>query len=156
MAKKRKTRRAPENETYEIEVQDWEFYNHFGINIFPNDYVQGDFSEDSSLSLMGKIVSPILKNATKATINIWEKPELDDHWKETPSDKPPSSIGSMQFLRDNETLHLMCWVPSRSFKNISVAVASGKIKHALVFGEKLKWRRGNIFYISLSTSRDEE
>jgi hypothetical protein len=86
----------------------------------------------------------------------WKKPELDDHWRGTSIENPPQSIGLMEILRDNETLNFICWVPSQLFENISVAMADGKIKHALVFGEKLKWRRGIRFYLSLSTSLEED
>ena len=78
--RKKRKRKKPENESYEIEVQDWEVYFHFGVNISRNRFDEGDYSEDSSLSLNGKILSPILKNVAKAEINIWESQELDDNW----------------------------------------------------------------------------
>ncbi len=156
MAKRRKKQKASEKESYEIDVDEWEVSNHFGINIDRNLLDQGDYWEDARLSLSGNIVSPILKNATKAKINIWENPEFDDHWKETSTEKVPLGIGSMEILRDNETLNLICWIPSRLYKNILLALASKKIKYASVFGEKLRWRRGKIFHIRLSTNREEE
>jgi hypothetical protein len=90
--RKKRKRKKPENESYEIEVQDWEVYFHFGINMSRNRFDDGDFSENSSLSLTGKIVSPILKNASKAEINIWESQELDDHCMDVPAENPPFSI----------------------------------------------------------------
>jgi hypothetical protein len=137
MPPKRK-RKKPENKSYEIEVQDWKVYFHFGVNITRNRFDDGDYSEDSSLTLTGKILSPALKNVSKAEVNIWESQELDDHWKDAPTENQSYSIGMMQILRDNETLHCICWVPSRTFTNISGAAAAGKIKHAHIYGEKLK------------------
>jgi len=154
--RKKRKRKKPENESYEIEVQDWKVYFHFGVNISRNRFDDGDYSEDSSLTLTGKILSPVLKNVSKAKVNIWESQELDDHWKDAPTENHPYSIGMMEILRDNETLYCICWVPSRTFTNISGAAAAGKIKHAHIYGEKLKWRRGMIFHFSLSTSRVEE
>ena len=69
--KKRKSKK-PENESYEIEVQDWKVYFHFGVNISRNRFDDGDYSEDSSLTLTGKILSPVLKNVSKAEVNIWK------------------------------------------------------------------------------------
>ena len=130
MAPKRikRKRKKPENESYEIEVQDGEVYFHFGVNISRNRFDDGDYSEDSSLSLNGKIESPILKNVSKAEINIWESQELDDHWRDAPEENPPFSIGMMQILWDNETLHCICWVgalgiaipvANQEFENVS-------------------------------------
>jgi hypothetical protein len=34
--RKKKKSKKPENETYEIGVEDWEVYYHFGINMSPN------------------------------------------------------------------------------------------------------------------------
>ena len=156
MVKKRKKRKPPENENYEIDVDKWEVYNLFGINTSRNLFGEGPYWEDASLTLTGKILSPILKNATKAKINIWENPEFDDHWKETSKEKVPLGIGSMEILRDNETLDLICWFPSRIFKNIFLALSSKKIKYAHVYGEKLRWRKGRIFHIRLATNLDDE
>ena len=158
MSKKQTKRKMKkrENERYEIEIEDWEVYYHFGINIGRNDISPENFWEISSITLLGKIVSPTLKNASKAKLEISAKPDLDDHWKETPTENLPSGVGLMEIPRGHNTLHLYCWVPSRSFIFIPQAAASGKIKLASVFGEKLKWRRGRIFYISLTTNREEE
>ena len=131
-------------------------YYYFGVNIGRNDISPENFSEISNITLLGKIASPALKNASKAKLEISAKPDLDDHWKETPTEDLPSGVGLMEIPRGHDTLHLYCWVPSRSFIFIPQAAASGKIKLASVFGEKLKWRRGRIFYISLTTNREQE
>jgi len=85
-------------------------------------------------------------------ISIMETPELDDHWKEESPEKP-LNIGYMVILRDDETLFVDCRIPSRSFRYITMAMASKKIKFASVYGTRLKWRQGKVFYISLSTNR---
>jgi hypothetical protein len=158
MSKKQKKRKKikREKERYEIEIEDWEVYYHFGVNIGRSDYIPGNFWEISSITLWGKIVSPILKTASKAKLEISAKPDLDDHWKESPTEKLPSGVGLMEIPRGHDTLHLYCWIPSRSFIYIPVAASSGRIRHVSVYGEKLKWRRGRIFYISVTTNREEE
>jgi hypothetical protein len=155
MAKKRK-RKKPENERYEFEVEDWEMDYHFELNVGPKDFIPGVFWENSKCTLIGKIVSPILKNANKARVEIVDKPELDDNWKINPTVRSAKGIGSIEIPRGDDTVIFYCWVPSRSFQYIPLAVSSGKIKFALIFGTRLKWRKGDIFSISLSTIRDEE
>ena len=91
--RKRRKRKKPENESYDIETQDWEVYFHFAVNITRNRFDDGDYSEDSSLSLKGKILTPIIKNVSKTEINIWEIQELEDHWRDAPAENPPFSIG---------------------------------------------------------------
>ena len=157
MAKKRKTKKKkPEKEYYEIEVEDWEVYYNFGLNTAPKDLIEGVFSEYSKLILTGKILSPIVKQASKARIEIAGDPQMDDHWKAQPTITSAKAIGWMEIPRGDDTLILHCWIPSRSFRYISLAVDSKKIKFASVFGPKLKWRRGTISSVSLSTNREEE
>jgi len=157
MSKKSKKRKKkkPEKEFYQIEIEDWKVNHHFGVHLSRNVFGPEDFREDSCLTLLGTIGSPIIKNVTRAIINFCENPELDDHLKGTSTERP-SSIGWMEVLRDKITLNLTFWIPSRLFKNISLSMASGKTKYASVCGEKLKWGRGSIFWVSLSTTHEEE
>jgi hypothetical protein len=57
----------------------------------------------------------------------------------------------METLIGGDTLKINCSVPSRSFNYIPAAVASGKIRLGRVFGTKLKWRRGKVLDLGLST-----
>lgn len=152
----KRKKKIRENERYEIEIEDWEVYYHFGVNIGRNEFIPGNFWEISSITLLGKIVSPILKAAPKAKIEISEKPDLDDHWKQKATENLPSGVGLMEIPKGHDTLHLYCWIPSRSFIYLPIAASSGKIRHVSVYGERLKWRRGRIFYISATTNREEE
>ncbi len=155
MSKKRKSN-APENEHYEIVIDDWEIKYHFGKNTIKNDIFTEEFWEDSHLILVGKIVSPILKHAIKANVVIMENPKLDDHWTNKSTVRSATAIGFMEIPKDENILYLNCWVPSRSFHLIPIAVASGKINHASIFGTKLKWRKGEIFSITLSMKGEHE
>ena len=155
MAKKRKKTGITETERYEIEIEDWEVYSHFGINMGRKKFFPGDYREHSKLSIHGNILSPLLKIASKAKIEIIDSPEFDDHWKEAEAEKPPFAIGWMEVPRGDNTLQMDCWIPTRLFNYISIAIASEKIKYASIFGTKLKWRRGDIFDITFSTIREE-
>jgi hypothetical protein len=156
MSSARKKSKQIENEHYEIAVEDWEAYYRFGINNINKDIIPGDYWEISELILLGKIVSPALEKATRVKINMAERPELDDHWKHEDPDNRPLAVGWMEIPRGDDTLIMNCWIPSRSFRHVAISVASGKIKYASVFGTKLKWRRGKIFYIRLSVHREED
>ena len=157
MAKRRKTKKKEiEKEKYDIEVEDWEVYYHFGLNTAPRDLIDGVYWEYSSLTLTGKILSPILKTASKTRVQIRDDPQLDDHWKAEPTVISAKAIGWMQIPRGDDTLIFDCSIPSRSFQYIPSAVSSGKIKYASIFGTKLKWRQGTVSSISLSTIREEE
>lgn len=157
MAKKRKTKKKEiEKESYEIEVEDWEIYYHFGLNTVHKDLIDGVYCEYSRLNLTGEILSPIIKQANKARIEIADDPQLDDHWTSEPTIISAKAIGWMEIPREDDTLIFYCSIPSRSFRYISVAVHSGKVKYASIFGTKLKWRKGTISSVSLSTIREEE
>ena len=83
--KKRKSKK-PETESYQIEVEDWEVYYHFGIAPKTlNDIIKGAYWETSKLTLVGKILSPTLEKATKARVDLSADPETDDHWAAKPT-----------------------------------------------------------------------
>ena len=84
-----------------------------------------------------------------------ETPELDNHWKQE-AEEEPEAIGFMEIPRGWDTLLVRCRVPARSFHSLPVTLAAEKIKYASLSGTVLKWRRGTVFSISLSTEREEE
>ena len=157
MAKKRKTKRKkPETGYYEIEVEDWEVDYHFGLNTASKDLADSIYWEHSTLILTGKILSPIIEQASKARIRISSAPEMDDHWKVNPTIQSAKAIGSMVIPRGEDILEFFCSVPTRSLPFIAMAAESKKVRFVLVFGTKLKWRQGTISSVSLSTNREEE
>lgn len=157
MAQKRKTKKNTLiTESYEIEVEDWEVNYHFGINTLPEDLIDGVYWEDSKLILMGRIILPALEKVSKARIEIADDPKLDDHWQPKPTIISAKAIGWMVITGGDNILIFNCSVPSRSLPFIVLAVQSGKIKYASIFGTKLKWKKGTISSLSLSTHREEE
>lgn len=142
-------------ESYEIEVEDWEADYHFRINTLPKDFIDGLYWEYSKLILLGRIISPDLKIASKARIEITDDPRLDDHWQPKPTIISAKAVGWMEIPRGDDRLIFYCSVPSRSLPYIAMAVQSGKIKYSLIFGTKLKWRKGTVSSLSLSTHREE-
>ena len=155
-AKKKKTSRkkkAVEKEIYQIEIKDWEVYYHFGVE--PRDITHGTYWEISKLTLKGKLLSPKLKNASIANVDISADPEQEDHWSMKPTIISAKAIGFMEIPRGKETLQVYCSIPPRLSNNVHVAVAYGKIKYVNIFGTKLKWQRGDVMTVSLSTIPDE-
>ncbi len=61
----------------------------------------------------------------------------------------------MKISKDENTLYLNCAVPTRSFNLLPIAIASGKIKHASITETKIKWRKGEIYRINLSTKMNK-
>ena len=83
MVKRKKPRKKKivEHEVYQIAMEDWEVYYSFGVD--HRDYSSGVYWEISNLILMGKILSPELKSASKAKVTISADPEQEDHWSKT-------------------------------------------------------------------------
>jgi hypothetical protein len=157
LARKRKTKiNTPIRESYQIEVEDWEVDYHFGMNTAPKDLIEGVYWEYSKLILIGRIILPSLKQASKARVEISGDPQMDDHWQPKPTIISAKAMGWMEIPRGDDRLILHCSVPSRSLPFIALAVQSGKIKYASIFGTKLKWRQGTISSLYLSTHREEE
>jgi hypothetical protein len=155
-APKKRKRKEPANVSYEVEVHDWEVHYHFGIapkNL--NDIIRGVYWETSNLTLLGKILSPALKNASSVKIDISSDPQMEDYWTTKPTILSAKAIGWMEIPRGETGLHCHCSVPPRLSSQIHVAVSSGKVKFVSIDGTALKWRRGTILQFSLATNRDE-
>ena len=155
MARKRKTKKNIEViEFYEIEVEDWEAYYHFGMA--PKNIIEDVYWEISNLILIGRLISPSLKTASKARIEIGGNPQTDDHWQTKPTITSAKAIGWMEIPRGDDQLIFNCSVPTRSLSFITLAAQAGKIKYVSISGTKLKWRQGTISRISLSAHRDDD
>lgn len=154
MARKRKKEDALVKELYEIKVEDWEVYYHFGIA--PKGIIEGAYWEFSKLILTGKILSPVLEKASTARVEIADDPQMDDHWQPKPTIVSAKAVGWMEVPRGDERLIFYCSVPSRSLPYIAQVINSRKIEYASIYGTKLKWRRGTITSLSLSTHREDE
>jgi hypothetical protein len=158
MTKKQRKRKQkePDNERYEFEVENWEMEYQFELNMTPKDLVPGLFWEHATCILICKLNSPVLKYGNKARIEVVGKPELDNHWAQDANVKSAIGIGSIEILRGDDIIRVYCMVPSRSFPYIPVAASSGKIKFVSIDGTKLKYRKGDIFGITLRTNWDED
>ena len=62
----------------------------------------------------------------------------------------------MEVARGKKVLEIRCSIPPRLSDSIHLSVASEKIKYISILGEKLKWRKGLIFGITLSAEREED
>ncbi len=156
MAKKRKRKEVPVTLSYEIQVEDWEVDYHLSLNTIPPYLIDGVFWESSRLILIGQLISPVIERVNKVEIEIVAKPQMDDHLKKESTIVSAKAIGSTEIPRGEDNLIFHCLVPSRSLPFIATAVQSGRIKHVLMLGTKLKWRQGTISSLSLSTQRDAE
>ena len=157
MSAKRKKRKfkKPEPVLYYIDINDWGADYGFGVET-PRKHREDDYWEHINLNLHGEIIYPVSEKTSMALIKIKPKIEIDDCWKEPPSEKPPKIIGIYDLPRDNSRIQFICWIPARSFQPLCALVAGGKIKYATVQGSRMKWRQGEIYYFELTSTRDEE
>ena len=129
-------------------------YYNFGIA--PKNLGMGLYWEISNLTLLGKILSPELKIANTAKVCLSAEPEMADHWTPKPTIKSAKGVGYMEVARGKKVLEIRCSIPPRLSDSIHLSVASRKIKYISILGEKLKWRKGLIFGITLSAEREED
>jgi hypothetical protein len=156
MARRRKTKNIDETQSYEIQFEDWKAYYRFGINMAPKDLIPGAYWESSKVILTGRLATPVLANAGRARIEIEADPQMDDHWQQKPTILSAKAVGWMELPRGDDTLAFFISVPSRSLPCIMLAIQSGKVGYASISGTKLKWRRGTVLRVSLTTHREEE
>ena len=152
--KKRKPKK-PVLEDYEFEIDDWEVLYSFRGQT-KDDHTNPDrYSESAQLTIFGKPVQPIYKDVSVVQMYLWSDPKLEDHWKDKPFVEAYPTVGHMTVLTDKITLDVNCHIPPRLFSNIKASLGHDKMKYVQVYGEKLRWGRGFIFRISLSTTREE-
>lgn len=155
MAKRAKAKKNNVSiESYQIEVNGWEIYYHFGMA--PKGIIEGVYWEGAHLILLGRLFSPTLENASKAKIEIAGDPQLDDHWQSKPTIISAKATGWMEIPRGDDSVTFNCSVPSHSLTYLALAAQSGKIRYASITGTKLKWRQGTISHLSLSTNKEDE
>lgn len=152
----RKKKKIHKTERYEISCHDWEVYHHLNAQKNMLDFADGIYWEGSSVSFMGNLKSPKIKTANKVEIIINSDPQKDEHWKITRQDDKTEIIGFMEIPRQDKTLRINVWLPNRIFQNILLSLNQNKIRYASVFGEKLKWRKGRVYSISLSTKCEDD
>ena len=152
---KRKITPSP-TEIYQFEIDDWEVSYSFHGKTKHSYTHSNKYDEVALLVLFGEPFVPVYKIVSKVQFYFWAEPKLEDHWTEKPTVEARSLVGHMTVLRDKVTLDISCSIPPRMFNNIQVSLASGKIKFAKVYGEKLRWGKGGVFWISLATKEDDE
>jgi hypothetical protein len=102
-----------------MEVEDWEVYYHFGIAPkILNDIIRGAYWETSRLTLYGNILSPTLKNAMEARVDLVAEPEKEDHWAPNPTVLSSKAIGFMEIPKGKKVLQFYCSIPPRLSYNI--------------------------------------
>ena len=129
-------------------------YYDFGVNLSKKFHFT-DYKEYSFIYLIGTLLPPGLKIANSCRVQIREEIDLDDHHEKRTNGKSPKAIGFMEVWRKDDVLRIYCSIPARSFQNILIALSSNQIRHASIFGTKLKWRQGDVFGITLSTYSEE-
>ena len=153
---KRKAKK-PENVWYEVAVYDWEPTYRFGLNIRSRNSRDDDaFWEYYTITLLGKLVSPELKQARNVRVELAGDPELDDHYTAKPTVISAKAIGFSEIPRGENTLILYCSIPARQLGFVGLAAQAGKIGHASVFGTKLRYRRGKVFSVLLQEFKEDE
>jgi hypothetical protein len=152
MIRKRK-KKLPIIESYEMEADDWEADYYFGLA--PKNIIEGVYWEVSNLIIIGRLISPVLNMVGKVRVKIKADPEVDDHWKPNPTITAAKAIGRMAILRDN-TMEFYCSVPSYSLPYLAQAVHTKKIRYISITGTKLRYKEGTISHISLSSQKEDE
>lgn len=152
MPKKKKPEQ--EFEYYKIEVDDWDVGFDFGVNDLLKDFFNVTFLETSRLIFTGKLTPTIKKNINRAVVKIIANEGLDDHRKKEFDEYEGKLIGQIEKPMDEEILIFLCHVPSRLFHNL--AAQSGKINFIKIRGSKVRYRKGDIFDVDLSSSAEND
>jgi hypothetical protein len=108
--KRKRRQKQPENQSYEIEVENWESDYYFALNTWSKGLFNGVYRESSNLILTGNILLPSLEKARKARIEIRDDPQMDDYWAPKPTIESAKAIGWMEIPRGDDTLIFRCSV----------------------------------------------
>lgn len=155
--KRRKTKKkVTETERYEVQVGEWDVDFFFHLNQGNRDIFSGVFWEHSHVGFTGELLSPQMKYGNEVRVEVKCEPELDDHWQRNSTVEKYKAIGFFKVPRGSDIIEFNCWIPSRQFQYILTAAAADKIKFASIFGTKMKWRKGKIFNLDMSTFQEEE
>lgn len=152
MAKRaRKKRKRPEEEIvwYAVRIEDWNWDYHFGVNHDrrkPNAY-----TEYRTLEVEGQPFCPSSLKAESAIVHVMTDDGLLD--AERKEGMTPSA-GFVE-VRDN-LFQANLWLPSDVQPSLLQLLIAGKLRYAVMIGEKLRYRRARIRSFQFCCMLDED
>lgn len=152
MAKQKKQKK--QEEYYVICIENWEISHNF--TIITNERtrpVLGNFREDSTITIYGKITNETEKKGEFAKIQILKI--TDPASSSSVNIKEGNSIGFMNFYK-KKLYNMLINIFPPFFTDIYMALIADKIKFIIIGAESLKYNSGIVHMIELSTTQNEE
>ncbi len=145
-------RRKPKVEIvhYEVEVNDWDLYYSFALDDGRELFDPGPYYELQLLKLNGRLIWPEDIKYVHCTVTLSAKVGLRKEKWET----PPLAIGSLNAYDDRIEAYVT--IPAERVSELTVVAASGKIKRVELTGTKLKWRKGLVSNVGVSTEVEDD
>ncbi|MBA3009717.1 MAG: hypothetical protein KKF12_12285 [Proteobacteria bacterium] len=148
--------KPPEREKirYLLKAGDWSTdYGFYFLDGLPG-FVEAGLRERSQILIKCNIEYPTIKTVHSAEVQLYESHWLDKHIEQKSQNKEIVIIGKMDKAKGCDLLIFTVFVSSRLFQNISFSLAFEKTKWISVYGDKLKWGKGDIYSIDLKTKKN--
>lgn len=149
---RRRKRRKPKKDEfvgYLVQVADWDCYYSFRSTDPKSRWETGPYSELATVKFRGALVEPEDTKYTDVTVTFSARRGMTE---ETAADER-LSIGSID--GNGTELSAYVFVPHDHMASLLTMANSGRVKIVHLGGTKLRYRRGLIFSISLSTKEDD-
>jgi hypothetical protein len=150
----RKRRRRPRElnvEHYVASVSSWDWSYSFGLN---NMKLSPDrFAEYRHLTLQGEVIGPAtLKGRAFEAVLLPDAAFVEDQ-----RDKISAHVEAVGSLSaDREKLSALLSLPGDALAPILMVLAAGRLKFAVLTGERLRYRRARVRYYSLEPTMEED
>lgn len=127
---------------YLIEIFDWEWRYSFSVSKKPD---RGDpYDEFPHISISGELVEPTTVKTKSVRITLVSKRELNHEERLRHS---PQAVGTITNYRGE--FEAVVLLPLDTFPHVLTALATGRIKSAMLESQKLIRGRGTVRYFSL-------
>jgi len=147
MPRKRK-QKEPIHEHYVVRVSDWEY--SYGLSPGVGHFESRAYSEIQTLTFEGDLYRPADTKYSKGKITLSGDVDLLSH----DLDDAPTIIGTVNGRDD--LLDFYIFIPAERLSELVTIASTGDVKVIAMGGEKLKWRKGRILSLHLSTEFDED
>ena len=147
---KSKKRQEPEKIIYDIKVDNWQCEYMFGLNVWIKDLHPEQFIEHARLIFWGQLLAPVIESVSQVKVVLSARADLNENQRSVLANKEISKVGSMEISRRCNTFEIACVVPVSSFAFLPTAAAAGKINQISLTGTTLKWRKGNVYDLTIS------
>jgi hypothetical protein len=151
-ARRTKKRRQPEEYvSHVIRVRTWDLYFWRHATDPKSKWETGEFSEITTLAFSGEVIRPEKSKFKTGKVTFSSRAD-----RPPPLERSPKSVPIGSATARDEEIEAYIFIPDERLRLLLLAAQSNCVQVAHFAGAKLRYGRGTVLSVSLSTDFNEE